>query len=377
MTRISLHVCIEYLYFKEVISVERKYRILAINPGSTSTKIAVYDGTELKTQVSVNHTFEDLSPFEKVSDEYEYRKEAVMKTLEENGIDLSTLDAVSGRGGGGKPVPSGTFRVNEEMVQHSKEARIQHASILGPMIAYELSKELNIPAFMVDPVNVDEYDDVSRVSGLPDRPRRSGFHALNHKATGKKAAKDMGRKYEDLNMIVAHVGGGISVAPHKKGRCVDVEGVLFSPERVQPRAFDMLDMCFSGQYTKQEISKLLMGSGGIYAYFGTKDIRDIEKMVDEGNKEAELVFHAMAYNVAKAIGACIPVLQGNVDALVLTGGVAHSKRFVAWIEDYCGFLGNLMVYPGENELESLAMGALRVMVGEEKARNYPSGEFEE
>jgi len=199
---------------------------------------------------------------------------------------------------------------------------------------------------------------------------------LNHKATAKKAAKDLGAKYEDLNLIVAHVGGGISVAPHKHGRCVDVEGTLFSPERVSPRAFDMVDMCFSGKYTKQEISKLLMGSGGIFLYFGTKDIRDIEKMIDEGNKEAELVYHAMTYNVAKAIGACIPVLKGEVDALVLTGGIAHSKRFVNWIKEYCGFLGKIMVYPGENELESLAMGALRVMTGEEKARIYPTGEFE-
>jgi butyrate kinase len=356
--------------------LEKKFRILAINPGSTSTKIAVYDNTELVMQVSVNHTHADLAPFNQVADEYEYRKNAVMATLEENGIDLKTLDAISGRGGGGKPVPSGTFRVNEDMVEHSKNAKIQHASILGPMIALELSKTLNIPAFMVDPVNVDEYDDVARISGMPDRPRRSGFHALNHKATAKKAAKDMGKPYNELNMIVAHVGGGISVAAHKLGRCVDVEGTLFSPERVSPRAFDMLDMCFSGEYTKQELSKMLMGSGGIFMYFGTKDIRDIEKMIDDGNKEAELVFKAMTYNVAKAIGACIPVLHGNVDALVLTGGISHSKRFVNWIKEYCGFIGNILVYPGENELESLAMGAYRVLIGEEKAKIYPSGEEE-
>ncbi len=357
--------------------MRKKHRILSINPGSTSTKIALYEGNDCIMQHAVDHTHEDLAPFEKVADEYEYRKEAVMKALEDKGVDLASLDAISGRGGGGKPVPSGTFRVNEELVDDAKNARIQHASILGPMISFELSKELNIPAFMVDPVNVDEFDEISRISGLKDRPKRSGFHALNHKATARKAASDLKKPYEELNLLVAHVGGGISVSPHKKGRCIDVEIPLFSPERVNPRAFDMLELCFSGEYTKKEIAKLLMGAGGMFTYFKTKDVRDVEKMIEDGNEEAELVYKAMTYNIAKSVGACYSALKGSVDALVLTGGIAHSKRFVTWMKDYCNYIDPILVYPGENELESLALGALRVLAGEEKAKMYPSGKVEE
>jgi butyrate kinase len=356
---------------------KKKIRIVSINPGSTSTKIAVYDNEELVKQTNITHTGEDLAPFKMVRDEYEYRFKTVLRTLEEMGIPLDSIDAVSGRGGGLKPIPSGTFRVTAAMVEDTRNARIQHASLLGPMISYALAQQLNIPAFTVDPVNVDELDDVARVTGLGGTTRVGGFHPLNHKAVARKAAQELGKTYFDVNFIVAHVGGGISVGAHKKGRAVEVEGTLFSPERVSPKAFDMFELCTGGKYTKEEVRKLMMGTGGIYSYFGTKDIRDIEKMIDEGNKEAELVFHALAYNVAKAIGACYSVLRGEVDALVVTGGVAHSKRFVAYIKDYCRYINKVLVFPGENELESLALGALRVMRGEEKARVYPSGAFED
>jgi len=355
---------------------DKKIRIVSINPGSTSTKVAVYDDEELVTQINITHTGEDLAPYKQIADEFEYRRNTVLKALEENGIPLASLDAVSGRGGGLKSVPSGTFRVNEQMVEDARHARIQHASLLGPMIALELSKKLNIPAFMVDPVNVDELDDVARVTGLGGTLRVGGFHALNQKAIARKAAKQIGKPYTGCNLIIAHVGGGISIGAHKNGRAVEVEGTLFSPERVSPRAFDMFELCYGDKYTKDQVRKLMMGTGGVYSYFGTKDVRDVEKMIDEGNKEAELVYHAMAYNVAKAIGACYTVLKGEVDALAVTGGIAHSKRFVGYIKDYCKFIDPILVFPGENELESLAMGALRVMRGEEKARVYPGGDFE-
>lgn len=357
--------------------MEKKFRVLTINPGSTSTKIAIYDNEELVKQTNITHTAEDLAPFRQVRDEFDYRFQTVLRTLAEMGIPLGSLDAVSGRGGGLKPIPSGTFRVTAEMVEDTRNTRIQHASLLGPMISHALAQQLNIPAFTVDPVNVDELDDVARITGLGGTTRRSGFHPLNQKAVARKTAQELGQKYAAMNIIVAHVGGGISIGAHKKGRVVEVEGTLFSPERVSPKGFDMFELCFGDKYTKEEVRKLMMGAGGLFSYFGTKDVRDVEKMIDEGNQEAELVFHAMAYHVAKAIGACYSVLRGDVDALAVTGGVAHSKRFVAYIKDYCRYIDNILVFPGENELESLALGALRVLRGEEKARIYPGGAFED
>jgi butyrate kinase len=352
-----------------------KYRVLAINPGSTSTKVAVYENEELLMQETLHHSAEDLAPYKKVTDEYEMRKGTILRLLNEKGITLDTIHAVSGRGGGLKAVSSGTFAINEDMITDVKNSPGGHASVLGPLIADEFSKEFNIPAFVVDPTSVDEFEDIARISGWPELPRRSGFHPLNHKAVARKAAKELGKKYEELNLVVAHIGGGISVGAHHQGRIVDVnisEGGLFTPERACPPVGSLVRMCFSGTMTADQIMKMMLGNGGIQAYLGTKDMREVEKMVREGNKEAEIVFKAMGYQVSKAIGALATVMKGKVDAVILTGGCAHSKMLTDWITENIQYLAPIMIFPGEKELESLAFGALRVLRGEETARVYPS-----
>jgi len=351
--------------------MEKAFRILSINPGSTTTKFAVYDNEELVMQETINHSAEDLAPFEKLADQYDFRKGKIIEILQKHGIELETLSAVSGRGGDLGPIPSGTYQINEAMVEKSKPGR--HAANLGPVIAYDLGKELNIPSFVVDPVTVDEYEDVARISGWPELPRRSGFHALNQKAIARKTAHDLGKPYEELNLIVAHMGGGISVGAHKKGKVVDVnieEGGLFTPERAVPPVGGLVRVCFSGNYTAEEVIRRLFGEGGIYAYLGTKDAREVEDMIAQGNEKALEVYRAMAYQVTKAIGAIAAVLEGKIDAIALTGGIAYSDMFTGWIKEAVSFLAPVMVYPGEKELESLALGALRVLRGEEKAKEY-------
>ena len=355
--------------------MSKKFRVLAINPGSTSTKVAVYEDEDLIMQETIHHSAEDLAPYTKVTDEYEMRKETILKLLADKDITLDSIDGVSGRGGGLKPVSSGTFAINEEMVTDVKNSPGGHASVLGPLIADEFAKEVGVPAFVVDPTSVDEFEDIARISGWPELPRKSGFHPLNHKAVARKAAKEMGKAYEDLNLVVAHIGGGISVGAHRKGRIVDVnisEGGLFTPERACPPVGGLVRLCFSGKYTAHEIMKMMLGNGGIQAYLGTKDMREVEKMVKDGNKEAETVFMAMGYQVSKAIGALATVLKGEVDAIVLTGGCSHSKMLTDWIQENIRYIAPIMIFPGEKELESLAFGALRVLRGDEKAKVYPS-----
>ncbi len=351
--------------------MDKTYRILSINPGSTSTKFALYDNDKLILQETISHSAEDLAPFETLADQYDYRKNCILETLRDKNIELKTLDAVSGRGGDLGPIPSGTYRVNSEMVERSRPGR--HAANLGPIIANDLEKQLNIPSFVVDPVTVDEYEDIARFSGWPELPRRSGFHALNQKAIGRKAAADLEKPYEEANLIVAHMGGGISVGAHKKGKVVDVnieEGGLFTPERAVPPLGGLVRACFSGNYNMEDVIKKLFGEGGIYAYLGTKDAQEVEKMVEKGNEQAELIYRAMAYQVCKAIGAMATVLNGDVDAIALTGGIAHSKLFTGWIKNSVSFIAPVKTYPGEKELESLALGALRVLQGKENAKEY-------
>ncbi len=355
--------------------MSKKYRVLAINPGSTSTKVAVYEDEELLMQDTIHHSAEDLAPYTKVTDEYEMRKNTILALMGAKGISLDSIDAVSGRGGGLKPVSSGTLAINEEMITDIKNSPGGHASVLGPLIADEFAKELGVPAFVVDPTSVDEFEDIARISGWPELPRKSGFHPLNHKAVARKAAKEMGKAYEDLNIVVAHIGGGISVGAHRKGRIIDVniaEGGLFTPERACPPVGSLVRVCFSGKYTQHEIMKMMLGNGGIQAHLGTKDMREVEQMVKDGNKEAEIVFKAMGYQVSKAIGALATVLKGDVDIIVLTGGCSHSKMLTDWITENVKYIAPIKIFPGEKELESLAFGALRVLKGEEKARTYPS-----
>lgn len=353
------------------------YRILTINPGSTSTKIAIFDNEKPVLETTLRHPAEEINKFDKIFDQYEFRKNVILETLNENGINLTKLSAVVGRGGLLKPIQGGTYSVSDSMIEDLKVGILgEHASNLGGILANEIAKQLNIPAFIVDPVVVDEMDEVARISGMPELARKSIFHALNQKAVARRAAAEMGKAYEDVNIIVAHLGGGISVGAHQNGRVIDVNNALdgegpFSPERAGGLPVgDLAKMCFSGKYTIDDIKKKIKGQGGLVAYLGTNDGREVEKMISEGNEKAALVYEAMAYQVAKEIGSCAAVLKGKVDAVILTGGIAYDKKFVKWVSDRVAFIAQVIVYPGEDEMIALAEGGLRVLRGEETAKIY-------
>lgn len=351
------------------------YKILVINPGSTSTKVSYFeDEKEIKTK-KIEHSTQELKKFERIFEQYEFRKSAVLEFLKENSIDEKELSCVVGRGGVLRPIPAGTYIINERMLEDLKNAYIEHASNLGAPIAYEIAKPLGIPAFIVDPVVVDEFPDIARISGLKEIQRKSRFHALNTRYVAKKRAEMLGGKITDFNFIVAHIGGGISVVAFEKGKAVDVNDPSssgpFSPER--PGALpsiDIVEMCYSGKYTKDKIKKLLMGEGGIVSYLGTNDLKEVEKMIDEGNEYAKLIYEAMAYQISKDIVANAVVLKGKVDEIILTGGASKSERLTNLIKDRVSFVSNIFIFPGEMEQEALCFGALSVLRGEEKPKEY-------
>ena len=353
------------------------FKILSVNPGSTSTKFAVYEGEKLVCLHTQRHSSDELKPYKTLTEQCEFRKNVILERLKEDGIDLSELSAVVGRGGLVHPLGSGVYAVNDKLIHDLKYAtQGEHASNLGGIIAHEIAVEINnCRAFIADPVVVDEMQDVARISGLPIIPRRSQFHALNHKAVGRKYAKLHGTSYEKLNLVIAHLGGGISVAAHRQGRVVDLNQGLdgygpFSPERSGTLdAGQLVKLCFSGKYSEAEIKKMLVGNGGLMAHLGTNEVQEVTSMIDEGNEHAKLVLQAMAYHVAKEIGAMIAVLKGDVDAVILTGGIAHSRFVVNYIERMVSPLARVVIYPGEDEMEALAMSGLRVLNGEE-AKEY-------
>lgn len=357
--------------------MSKVFRLLVINPGSTSTKIAVFDNNSLIHEETLRHTAEELAPFETIFDQYKFRKHIILESLNSQGINLSKLSAVIGRGGLLKPIESGTYEVTEEMLSDLRSGQYgEHASNLGGIIANEIAKGLNIPAYIVDPVVVDEMQDIARISGMPEIERKSIFHALNQKAVARRAAKELGKSYEDCNVIVAHMGGGVSVGAHRMGRVIDVNNALdgegpFSPERAGGLPVgDMVKLCYSGKYTIDEIKKLIKGKGGLVAYLNTNDGREVENRIKEGDKKAELVYRAMAYQVAKEIGGCAATLKGKVDGIVLTGGIAYDKIFVSWIQERVEFISKVFVYPGEDEMTALAEGGLRVLRREERPKKY-------
>ncbi len=353
------------------------FRILAINPGSTSTKIAIYDNEKEVFETTLRHSNDEIAKYEKVSDQYDFRKEVILNALTENGINLTKLSAVVGRGGLLKPIKGGTYAVNEEMIEYLKEApRGEHASNLGGMIAHEIAHQLNIPAYIVDPVVVDELAPIARISGMPEIERISIFHALNQKAVARRYALEHNKPYDQVNLIVAHLGGGVSVGAHEKGRVVEVNNALdgegpFSPERTGSLPVgDLAKMCFSGKYTHAEIKKMITGKGGLVAYLGTNDGRDVVKMIESGDENAKLIFEAMAYQVAKDIGSCATVLKGKVDAIILTGGLAYGAMLTEWIKSRVEFISEVIIYPGEDEMIALAQGGLRILRKEEPAQIY-------
>lgn len=354
-------------------------KVLAINPGSTSTKIAIFEGEVCIWKEVIGHPTAELVGFAKIADQHRYRMEVILKELQNNGFELNQFSAIVGRGGIIKPLSGGTYLVDEDVVHELFYAPAsEHASNLGGIIAFELAKQVGIPAYFVDPVSVDEMEAVARLSGHPELPRYSQSHALNMKAVARKVAKSMGKRYDEVNLVVAHLGSGISVAPHRQGKMIDVNNANnegpFSPERcgTVPASY-LVKLCYSGKYTEGEMLDQLVREGGLYAYLGTKDLRKAEMRMAEGDEHARLVLEALCYQVAKEIGAMATVLAGVVDRIVLTGGLAHSEFVVDQITKRVAFIAPLVAVPGEEEMESLALGALRVLNGEEDAKRYRDG----
>ena len=352
--------------------------VLVINPGGGSTKIALFDDEKMILKRSIAHPHDELSGFEDIFSQREYREKAIMDVLDQEGIDLSGLAAIVGRGGALKPLESGTYQVNEVLAEDIRAGNVQteHASNLGALIAYDLASPLGKPAFMVDPVSVDEFIPEARISGLPELRRKSLDHPLNSKMVARRAAAEMKTTYQEINLIVAHLGTGISVSAHQRGRVIDVnnahDGGPFSTQRAGSLPVTQLvEMCFSGKYTMDDIFTKITRKGGVSAYLGTDDMSEAVKMASDGDEKAGLVIRAMAYQIAKEVGACAAALRGEVDAIVFTGGMAHSDYVVNLVRERVAFIsGNIFVYPGEREMESMALGALRVLRGEEKPKLY-------
>ncbi len=353
------------------------YKILILNPGSTSTKIGVFEDETQLFEETLRHSTEEIAKYASIVDQKYFRKEVILNVLKEKNFDIKTLDVVVGRGGMLKPIPGGTYATTPDLIHDLEIGKQgQHASNLGGILAKEIADEVGVPSFIVDPVVVDELEPVARMSGVPELPRTSVFHALNQKAVAKRYAKEKNVPYTDLNLIVVHMGGGVSVGAHKNGKVVDVFNALdgdgaFSPERSGAVPVGALvKMCFSGQYTEKEVYKKLVGNGGFNGYVGTNDMRELLKRISEGDTKAKEVYDAFIYQISKNIGSMACVLKGKVDQIVLTGGIAYSEVVINSIKEYVGFIAPFTVYPGEDELLALAQGAIRVMNGEEKPMEY-------
>ncbi|TLX71536.1 butyrate kinase [Labilibacter sediminis] len=354
------------------------FRILAINPGSTSTKIAVFDNEKSIFLKNIKHSNEDLAPFNSISEQYEFRKEVILNELIQADIDIERIDAVVGRGGLVKPIESGVYEVNESLKRDLRVGILgEHASNLGGLIADDIAKSLpEARAFIADPVVVDELDEVARITGCPSMPRQSVFHALNQKAVARLFARTRGFVYEELNLIVAHMGGGISIGAHRQGRVVDVNNALdgygpFSPERAGTLPTGaLIRACYSGKYSYDEMKKIVNGKGGLVAHLGTNQAYEVEKRVKAGDKHAELVLSGMCYQIGKAIGGCATVLKGKVNGIILTGGIAHDKFVVDYIKEMVDFIAPVAVYPGEDEMTALMQNALMAMRNQVKCKIY-------
>jgi len=353
------------------------YKLLIINPGSTSTKIAIYEDEKEIFVETLRHSSDEIGKFKHVSDQQSFRTEVILKILKDNKIDIKKMDAVVGRGGLLKPILSGTYEVNDKMIKDLKEnIQGEHASNLGAVISKEIASSIGKAAFIVDPVVVDEMEEIARLSGIPEIPRKSIFHALNQKAVAKRYAQEFHLNYEDINVIVAHMGGGVSVGAHKNGKIVDINNALdgdgaFSPERSGGVPVgDLVRLCFSGKYTLEEVLKKITGKGGFTAYLDTNDARIVEDLALKGDKKAKLIHDAMGYQVSKDIGAAAAVLNGKVEAIILTGGMAYGKPMVDVISEKVAFIAPIVVYPGEDEMLALAQGVIRVLNGDEKIKEY-------
>ncbi len=350
---------------------------LIINPGSTSTKIGVFEDETLLFEETLRHSTEEIAKYASIVDQKDFRKEIIINLLKEKDFDIHSLNMVVGRGGMLKPIPGGTYAVSDALLEDLKiGVQGQHASNLGGILAREIGDSIGVPSYIVDPVVVDELEPISRYSGVPELPRISVFHALNQKAVAKRYAKENGKSYDSLNMVVVHMGGGVSVGAHKKGKVIDIFNALdgdgaFSPERAGGvPSGALIRMCFSGKYTEKEVYKKIVGGGGFNAYCGTNDMRDVSKMVQDGDTKAAEVREAFIMQVAKDIGSMACVLNGKVDQIIVTGGIAYDKTVVAGLKERAEWIAPFTVYPGEDELLALVQGGLRVLNGEEKAMEY-------
>ncbi|MFZ5981914.1 MAG: butyrate kinase [Candidatus Zixiibacteriota bacterium] len=351
--------------------------ILVINPGSTSTKIAIYRDEQPVFTEEITHSNEELSRYDNIMDQQEFREQVILESLKKAGYKIEDIDCIIARGGALRPLPSGTYRINQKMLDDlTRGVYGLHASNLGAVLARRIADRIQVDAFIVDPITVSELSDLARISGLPDIERVSIFHALNQKAVARLAARDLGKRYRDCKLIVAHLGGGISVGVHEKGRVVDVNNALngdgpFAPTRSgHLPVWSLVELAFSGKYTEEQLKRKIWKEGGVSAYLGTSDMREVKKEMQNGNQKAKLIYEAMAYQVAKEIGAFTTVLNGELDAIVFSGGLARDNDFIELISKRIKFIGPVMVYPGSDEMRALDQGALRVLTGEEQALEY-------
>jgi butyrate kinase len=355
-----------------------KRQILAINPGSTSTKFSLFEEDTLIFEQTLRHTAGELSGFRKITDQLSFRKELILQELIKRNTDFSGIAAVVGRGGLIKPIESGIYVVNKKMKEDLISGLMgEHASNLGALIADDIASNLpDASAYIVDPVVVDEMQPMARVCGLPELERKSIFHALNQKAVARIYADSAGRRYEDLKLVIAHMGGGISVGAHSKGRVIDVNNALngegpMSPERSGTiPAGQLVDLCYSKKYSHSELKSLITGKGGMVAWLGTNNFMEVCDMAGKGDEKAILIRDTTAYQVAKEIGAMAAVLNGKVDALILTGGMAHQKSFIDKIRSMIEFIAEVVVYPGEDELKALAFNGLMALDGKIDIKTY-------
>ena len=355
----------------------KSYKVFAINPGSTSTKIAMFEGDKEVFSKNVSHDAEKLKEFKEISDQFDYRKETILKELAEAGQTLEGVDAFSARGGGLVNVEGGVYKVGEKLLEHARVGyTVKHPATLGAQLADAFAKEYGGVAFVVNPPDVDEFTDVARVTGLKGIYRESRIHALNQKEIGIRYAAKLGKKYEDLNLIICHIGGGISVTAHNHGKMVDSNDIAngdgpMAPTRCgQLPVKDVVTMCFSGKYTEKEMREKITKTGGLVDHLGTSDAREVTEMIKNGNQYAKLIYDAMIYEIGKTAGSMAAVLCGKVDGIIFTGGISHDKYVVEKLTEMLSYIAPITVMAGEFEMEALAAGAIRVLSGKEEAKTY-------
>lgn len=356
--------------------MDKKHGLLVINVGSTSTKVAFFRGSNPEILENIRYSSEDLAPYSSLSAQLFLREDDLLRLLEKKGVNLKSIDMIVSRGGLGNPGAAGAYAIDDAMCSDLLEGKYgKHPSALGPAMSLDISKKYGIPAIVVDPPSTDEFHPLARISGLPEIERKSAFHALNQKSAARRLAAERGKKYEEMNLIVAHLGGGITIGAHRKGKVVDCthglgEGPL-TPERAGALPTnDLIDLAFSEDMDRKKLQGRLVGQGGLFAYLGTTDAAKIEGMVRGGDQKAKLVYEALAYQAAKDIAAMSAVLKGQIDGIVLTGGLANSVMLTGWIRERVQFLGPVSVYPGEDEMSALAEGGLRVLLKEEELKKY-------